>query len=101
MPYLLQKPVILDIQIDFFRFVGLFEQLVPYDLVSLLVSNHDLPTPHRKAQVHLLLLDLLDGCLLSQLLQLFDAFLVLFVLFLDLIADQTHVLASPDHWQLI
>ena len=70
-------------------------------LIVDLISHEHLAATARQAQLRLLLLSLPQGGLLCQVLELLQALLVLLILFLHLIADQSHVLTSPYHWQLV
>ena len=70
-------------------------------LIADFVHHEHSPASHRQAYVLLFLLLLFQSRLLRQILQLHQSFLVLFVFFLDLVTDKTHILASPNYRQLV
>ena len=70
-------------------------------LVTDLVHHEHAAATHWQADVLLFLL-LLPLCrLLRQILQLHQPLFVLFVFFLNLVTDESHILSSPNHGQLI
>ena len=96
-----QKCDLVTLNFGLFVLVCLFEDLVANILVTHFVSDVHVSTTHWKTKILLLLLRFLDRGLFCELLQLFQTFFIFFVFFLNLVSDETHVLARPNNGELV
>lgn len=94
---MVQESGVLVLEIVFFCFIGLLKYFTAHKLISCLVCNIHMSTSHGKAQLRLLFLCLFECSLFGELLKLLETCLIFLILFLHLVANETHILSSPDH----
>lgn len=70
-------------------------------LVADFVHHEHATTSHWQGDVAFLLFGFLYRSLFRQTLKLLQSFFVFFILFLNLVTDEAHIVAGPDYWQLI
>lgn len=99
--YFLIEHMCLQLQVVLVGFIFLLEDFATHHVILVFVADVHVSAAHWQAEVGLLLLVLLDSSTSSQLLQLPQSLFVLFIFLLNLVADKTHVLASPDHGELV
>jgi len=93
---MVQESSMLVLQIIFFCFVGLLKYFAAHKLISCLVRDIHMSASHGKAQLCLLFLCLFECSLFGELLKLLETCFIFLILFLYLVANETHILSCPD-----